>query len=302
MIIRYMRKMDLLKAMRTFVLVAEKESFSAASRELNLVTSAVSKQVSDLEAHYSSQLLYRTTRAMHLTDEGQYYIERFKEIIGRVDDLDDIANERQQKIAGHLRISAPPGSASLGFLQSTSDFVKSYPDVRISWMFVNRFVNMVEEGIDLSIRVGELPDSNLIAKRYSSMKVHFIASPAYIEKQGVPSHPDNLSQHQCLVDSSNRQPGRWRYIENGAEQQISVKAFMEANDGDAVAKFAADGHGIAYLPTFLMQSYLDSGQLKPILREFEIASSPVSLVFPANRLMNPALKTLIDYLMENKPE
>jgi len=293
--------MDLFKAMRTFVLVAEKQSFSAASRELNLVTSAVSKQVADLETHFSTQLLYRTTRTMHLTNEGEYYIEQFKDIIARIDDLEDIANQRQQKIAGHLHISAPQGSASLGFLQSASDFLKHYPNVRISWMFMNRFANMAEEGIDLSIRVGELPDSNLIARRYSAISVYFVASPEYIHKHGLPEHPKELLQHQCILDSSNRLPGRWRYMENGVEEHVAVDSFLAVNDGEIAAKFVADGHGIAQLPTFLMQSYLDSGQLLPILTDFEFAAAPVSLVFPANKLINPTLRTFIDYLVDNKP-
>ena len=293
--------MDLLKAMRTFALVAEKESFSLASRELNIVTSAVSKQVSDLEAHFTTQLLYRTTRAMHLTSEGEYYLEKFRDIISRVDNLEDISSKRQQKISGQLCISAPQGSTALGYLQSASHFLKRHPHVRISWLFLNRFVNMVEEGIDLSIRIGDLADSSLIARRYSSVNVHFVASPDYIKNQGLPGHPKELGEHQCLLDSSNRQPGRWRYRENGVEYQMAVKAFLQANDGKIAAKFASDGHGIAYLPTFVMQSGLDSGELVPILREFELAPTPVSLVFPANRLMNPALRALIEFLLENKP-
>jgi len=296
-----MRKIDILKSMRTFVVVTEKGSFSDASRELNIVTSAVSKQISDLEAHFSTQLLYRTTRAMHLTSEGEFFLEQFEDIIARVDNLEDIASERQQKISGQLCISAPQGSASLGFLQTANKFIKRHPDVRISWLFLNRFVNMVEEGIDLSIRIGELSDSSLIARRYASVKVHFVASPEYIESHGQPLHPKELRNHQCILDSSNQMPGRWRFRENQLEQQVSVKAFVQANEGGLVARLAVEGHGIAYLPAFLMQPYLDSGRLVPILRNFEFEPSPVSLVFPANRLVNPTLRTFIDFLIESKP-
>jgi DNA-binding transcriptional LysR family regulator len=296
-----MRKIDLLKAMRTFMLVAQKESFSDAARELNIVTSAVSKQVSELERHFSSQLLYRTTRAMHLTSEGRFYQAQFKDIIARIDNLEDITNERQQRVAGHLCLSAPQGSASLGYLKSTSDFIKKHPDVRVSWLFLNRFVNMVEEGVDLSFRIGELADSSLIARHYSSVNVHFVASPDYIKTHGLPLHPNELSQHQCIVDSSNRFPGRWRYLDKNGEQTITVQAFIQANDGEVAARFAAEGHGVTQLPTFLMNQYLETGELVPILSLFELASVPVSLVFPANRLMNPALRTLIEFLMANRP-
>ena len=283
--------------MRTFLLVIEKLSFSAASRELNLVTSAVSKQVSDLEKHFAVQLLYRTTRAMHLTAEGEYYREQFQAIIQRIDDLEDCSNERLQRIAGHLRITAPQGSEGLGLLERSSEFIKQYPDVRISWLFVNRFVNIVEEGIDLSIRVGDLADSSMIARHYCDIDVHFVASPDYIARHGAPSHPKELVQHQCIVDSSNRQPGRWSYRENGQEELQVVEAFIEANEGGVVASFAAKGHGIALLPSFLIQPYLDSGQLVSILQKYTPQPSPVSLVYASNRLANPALQAFIQCLL-----
>ncbi|WP_281556371.1 LysR family transcriptional regulator [Thalassomonas sp. RHCl1] len=295
------RKIDLLKAMKTFVLVLEKGSFSAASRELNIVASAISRQVSDLEEHFSCQLLYRTTRAMQLTAEGRYYLEQFKDVLARMENLEDLSHQRQQKVAGNIRISAPRGSAGLGFLKAASDFMKLHPQVKISWLFVNRFVNMVEEGVDLAIRVGELADSSFIARRYGQVKVNFVASEQYLKNRGSPGYPKELQQHQCIVDSSNRLPGRWRYREGGKEELVAVHAFVEANDGDIVARLAADGHGIAYLPSFLTQDYLDAGQLVPVLQDYAFDAAPVSLVYPANRLMNPALNALVSYLLEHKP-
>mgnify|MGYP000474394013 CR=1 FL=1 len=301
MIILMKRKIDLLKAMKTFVLVLEKGSFSAASRELNIVTSAISRQVSDLEEHFSCQLLYRTTRAMQLTAEGSYYLEQFRDVLGRMENLENVSHERQQRVAGHLRISAPRGSAGLGFLQAASDFIKQHPEVRISWLFVNRFVNMVEEGVDLAVRVGELADSSFIARRYSQVKVSFVASPEYLKQQGHPRHPKELQQHQCIVDSSNRLPGRWRYSEDGKEELVAVSGFAQANDGEVVARLAANGHGIAYLPAFLTREYRDSGRLVPVLQDYEFDAAPVSLVYPANRMMNTALNALVGYLLEHKP-
>ncbi|MCW8833137.1 MAG: LysR family transcriptional regulator [Colwellia sp.] len=291
------RKIDLLKAMATFTMVIDKGSFSAASRELNIVTSAVSRQVSDLEEHFSCQLLYRSTRAMSLTAEGKQYLEQFRDILNSVERLENKSDDLHRVLTGHLTISAPSGSASLGFLKSTSDFMKLHPRVKISWLFVNRFVDMVQEGIDLSIRVGELPDSSFIARRYGSAKVNFVASPSYIQQNGQPHHPNALKTHHCLVDSSNRYPLRWQYQENGKEQHASIDAFAEANDGDTVAKLAAEGLGIAYLPTFLTQAYIDNGTLLPILTEFEFEQIPVSLVYPAKLMINPLLKSLVDFIL-----
>lgn len=294
------RKMDLLKAITTFNVVINTGSFSAASRELNIVTSAISRQVSDLEQHFGCQLLYRSTRAMSLTAEGKQYLEQFRQILNSIERLESKADDLNNILSGHLTISAPSGSASLGFLRSTSDFMKLHPNVKISWLFLNRFVDMVQEGIDLSIRVGDLPDSNFIARRYSSTKVNFVASPNYIKEKGEPRHPDELKTHNCLIDSSNRHPLRWHYQEKSKPQYASVSAFAEANDGDAVASLAIEGLGIAYLPSFLTQRYLDSGELVEILNDFEFEKIPVSLVYPAKLMINPLLKSLIHHMLENK--
>ena len=293
------RKMDLLKAMSTFIIVIDKGSFSAASRELNIVTSAVSRQVSDLEEHFTCQLLYRSTRAMSLTAEGKQYLEQFRNIIGSVERLENKSDDLNRVLSGHLTISAPSGSASLGFLKSVNDFMKLHPKIKISWLFVNRFVNMVQEGIDLSIRVGELPDSNFIARRYGSTQINFVVSQQYINQHGKPKHPRELLKHHCLVDSSNRFPLRWRYQEEGKEYHVAIDSFAEANDGDIVAKLATEGLGIAYLPTFLTQQYLDNGALIPILTKFEFDRIPVSLVYPAKLMINPLMKSLVGYLLED---
>lgn len=293
------RKIDLLKAMTTFTVVIDKGSFSAASRELNIVTSAISRQVSDLEEHFSCQLLYRSTRAMSLTAEGMQYLQQFRNIIGSIEQLENKSDELNKVLSGHLTISAPSGSASLGFLESTTEFMNLHPKVKISWLFVNRYVDMVQEGIDLSIRVGELPDASFIARRYGSTKVSFVVSPQYLSKYGKPKHPKTLQNHHCLVDSSNRNPLRWHYQEDEKDKHVSIDAYTEANDGDIVAKMATKGLGIAYLPTFLTQRYLDNSTLIPILTDFEFEHIPVSLVYPAKLMRNPLLKSLVDYLLES---
>lgn len=294
--------MDLIKAMRTFLVVVEHQSFTAASQTLNLVTSAVSRQVSDLEKHFDCQLLYRTTRAMHLTAEGRFYLEQFKEVLARLDALEALTSVRQQKVTGHLRMTTPMSISRLGIQHKVSDFLCLHPDLKVSWMLVNRYVNLVEEGVDLAIRVGELPDSSLIARPFTTLCVHFVVSPNYLLKHGTPRHPKALTDHQCILDSSNRTPGRWRYSTDKGEQQVSVDAAVEVNDGRLAAEFAAAGHGIALLPDFLVQDYLDRGELVCILDDYKLPPVPVSLVYPANRMASPALKSLVSYLLEQPLE
>lgn len=290
--------MDLIRAMRVFRCVVEQQSFSAAARELNVVISAVSRHVTELEQHYGCRLLNRTTRSMSLTAEGQLYLSRFEAILESVDALEQDATERQQTVSGSLRITAPLHAAGYGVLQPrVSQFLTRYPDVKLNWLLLNRYVNLVEEGVDLAVRVGQLEDSNMVARPLGTLRVYFVASPAYLARAGTPESPADLTEHRCVVDSSNRQPGRWRYQGKRGEQTIAVPASLEVNDGSVAAQFAADGLGIACLPDFIVASWLERGELVRVLQNFEVPAIPLSLVYPANRLMSPALKALIDTLL-----
>lgn len=300
MIILMKRKMDLLKAINTFIKVADKNSFTAVARELNIVTSAISRQVADLESHFGCQLLYRTTRAMHLTAEGEQYYKEFREITEKIELLESKDEALDGTLKGQIKVSAPQGSEALGFLDAACEFLKQNPQVKVSWMFVNRYVNMVEEGIDLSIRMGELEDSSYIARRYKAVDINFVASPHYIETHGKPEHPSDLVKHLCITDSSNRQPNKWRYYENHKEQYVKLTSYTDTNNGETAARIAANGNGIAYLPSFLTQKYLLTGELVPVLQAYEFESLPASLVYPANLMMNRTLKAFVQFILDHK--
>ncbi|WP_084332561.1 LysR family transcriptional regulator [Marinobacterium jannaschii] len=286
--------MDLIKSLRIFTKVVEHQSFSAAARELNMVTSAVSRHVTELEQHYNCRLLARTTRSMRLTEEGRHYLTAFDALLRDVDALEQESQQRLHAISGQIRISAPLHIGHFGLQSLLSDFLCRHPAVKVSWLLLNRYVNLVEEGIDLAVRVGHLPDSSLIAHTLGKMALHFVASPAYLAAYGEPQHPRELRDHRCILDSGNRQPGRFSYQEAGRVQHISVSGAAEVNNGEAVARFAADGVGIAQLPDFLVSPLLAEGKLQILLKDYEPAPIPVSLVYPGNRLLSPALKALIE--------
>ena len=236
---------------------------------------------------------------MSLSAEGEYYLEQFNEIVDRLDSLENRVDDQHKTIAGHLRITAPPDAEQLGITRLVSTFVKKNPEVNITLMLLNRYVNLVEEGIDLAVRVHELTDSRLVARRFTELKVIHVASPDYLAKYGIPKHPKELSNHNCVIDNSIRKPGRWRYFEGGVERHVNITGQIEVNDGNVTAEYAADGHGIAFLPDFLVQRYLDSGKLIPILKLFQAPPAPVSLVYPANRMKNPVLSEIVQYLTNN---
>lgn len=292
--------MDLLKAMHTFRTVVEQRSFSGAARELNVVVSAVSRQVSDLEQRLGCKLLQRSTRSMTLTEEGREYLANIDDILERVDRLEQDVSERQQTIAGQLRITSSLHSRAMGLQPLISQFLQTYPDVRLSWLILNRYVNLVEEGIDLAIRVGELPDSGMIAREIGQIEIYFVASPDYLAHRGEPQTPKQLTAHRCILDGSNQQPGRWRYQSETGIKHVSVTDTIEVTNGELVADFAADDLGIACLPDFLVAQHLASGKLIRILQDYQVAAVPISLVYPANRIMKQAQRALIDFLVEHR--
>ena len=292
--------MDILRGIKTFQVVVEQGSFSKAANQLGVVVSAVSRQVSDLEAHFGCQLLYRTSRAMNLTAEGEYFLEQFGEVVERLDGLAQRADLNKQAISAHIRMSAPSDAEQLGITDLVSVFARQHPGVKVTLMLLNRYVNLVEEGIDLAIRVHELPDSRLVARRYTELNVHFVASADYLAKHGTPQHPKELSSHTCVLDGSTRTPTRWRYFESGAERHVTVSGAIEVNSGKLTADYSATGHGIAYLPDFLVQNHLESGALVTLLESLRAPPAPVSLVYPASRINNPTLSALVRHLLENR--
>jgi len=290
------RKIDLVKAMKIFVAVVDAKSFSGASGKLNLATSAISKNVSDLEDYYDCKLLNRNTRNMHLTSEGQHFLDEFKRILAQLNELKTGVSTRKNKIAGDLKITSPENAQGLGFDKKISDFILQYPDVNVIWHQQNRHTNIVEEGIDVAIRIGKLEDSNLIVQKISQVDNLIVASPTYLKKYGVPSHPSDLSHFPCIIEISNAHPWSWPYIENNLQNNVAVSGKVKLNKGETVAYFAVKGHGIARLPRFMMQEYLERGELIPILESYYTEPLDISLVYPKNSQNNVVLSTFIKYI------
>ncbi|MEM7208826.1 MAG: LysR family transcriptional regulator [Pseudomonadota bacterium] len=293
--------MDLFKAINTTLRVVDTGSLSAASRELNIAVSAISRQVSELEKHFDCTLLYRTTRTMKLTPEGEFFVAKFRQILGHVDELQDSLAERRQRVEGKLRITSPQNIGQMGINPHVASFMQKHPKVELSWMMVNRYVNLIEEGFDLAIRAGELDDSTFVSRRYGRFQMEFAASPEYLEKAGLPTHPRELVTHQCLLDSSLAQPGRIRYQENTEQKQVNVSGSFTLNQGHLLADFARLGLGVCHLPDFLLEGAKTRGELVPILEEYWQAPIDIFFVYPASKLTNTVVRAFIDHLLVHQP-
>ncbi|MGO9422397.1 LysR substrate-binding domain-containing protein [Roseiarcus sp.] len=291
--------MDQLAALRAFVAVAEAQSFSNAARALRIAKSAVSRQVSDLETDLGARLLHRTTRSLSLTEAGRAYFERATRILADLDDANRAVGELQAAPRGRLRISAPMSFGFLHLMPALSDFMARYPDVVVDLAMNDRFVDLVNEGFDVAIRIASLPDSSLIARRLAPARRVICASPSYLSAHGAPRSPNDLKTHVCLFNSNLPSAREWRFVSpDGAPLPVTVNGRLSVNNGDALRVAALRGQGLANLPTFIVGADLQSGALATVLDSFVAQDLSISAVYPHSRHLSPTVRALIDFLVE----
>lgn len=290
--------MDLLKSIDIFREVCNQMSFSQAANQLNLVPSAVSRQISELEKHLGVRLLQRTTRSISLTDEGRRYLEKMDAISQSVRELKGQKSEDQSN-EEHIRITAPPIFGPLFFADALNSYLQQHPKVSISATLVNREINLIEEGYDLALRVGELEDSNMVARMVGRFSLSVVASPKYVEIHGAPKHPKDLTAHNCIINTLTTSPRRWMFRESGRKFSVKVDGRCVANDDMLLQSYACSGLGIGYLPTYVTYDQVRKGNLILILEAFIPDPLPISVVYPSRHLLSTAKRKLIDHLIEN---
>lgn len=287
--------MDLLRSIHIFQQVAEQQSFSRAAENLNLVPSAVSRQISELEKWLGVRLINRTTRSLHLTEEGRIYLEKMGQIRHQVDELRSIQKD-DKEVKGHLRLSAPMTIGQYALPPALAQFKQSFPHVTLSISLMNRKVDLVEEGFDLAVRVGHLSDSSMVARNIGSMSFKTVASSAYLTLHGCPTNPKELTKHNCLVNSAVSNPKRWSYQMNGKNILVKIDGELEVNDSISLKTFALADQGIAQLPSFYVEQAIASQKLVEILSDYESQPLPINLVYPSQKLLSPAVRALIEFL------
>ena len=289
--------MDQLTAMKVFVTVVDEASFSAAAEKLNLSRTKVSKQVMDLESHLNARLLNRTTRRQSLTGSGRAYYERAKRILNEIEEADAEATNQSLTPRGSLRINAPTSFGISHVAPNLKGYMDRYPDVEIDLTLNDRFVDLVDEGYDMAIRIGELSDSSLIARRIASARAVACAAPAYLDQHGEPDHPTELESHDCLSYTLISAPNRWSFTRNGETVTANVAPRVVSNSGDAVAAAAIAGLGIIVQPSFIVGPALEDGRLREILPGYDAGLFGIYAVYPSGRLVSARVRTFIDFLI-----
>lgn len=291
--------MDRLTLMAIFVAVAEAQSFAGGARRLGLSAPAATRAVAALENRLGVKLLSRTTRHVRVTDAGQRYLEDAKRIIHDVDEADEAAAGINAAPRGQLAVTAPVLFGKLHVIPGIVEYLQRFPDMEISAMFLDRVVNLLEEGLDVGIRIGELPDSSMRAIRAGQVRWVLCAAPAYLEEMGVPQLPNELDRH-CLITTA---AGSWSAAEwkfGGGEKTQSYKARSRLciSSNDAAIEAAVRGLGIARVLSYQIAPLLAAGQLQALLTAHEPSALPVHVLHREGRHASAKVRTFVDFMVE----
>lgn len=290
--------MDKLMTMRVFVAVAQEGSFTAAGRRLGVSTKLASKYVQELEADLRTQLFNRTTRSVALTDVGRVYLERCRPILGQLDELDALVRDKQESLAGPIRLTAPTVFGATELSDALVPFLRRHKEVEIEMRLTDMRVALVEEGVDLAIRIGALRDSTLVVKKLSEMPLIVCAAPSYLDAAGRPQTPQALQTHQCLIDDNLTDARLWRFRRGAQEAAVQARGPLRANSPGALARLAAGGLGVARLPAYVARAPLADGRLEALLGDWETADFGLYALYPPNRHLTARVRALIDHLAE----
>ena len=289
--------MDRLTSMAVFVKSVEAGSLSGAARQMGLSQAMVSKHLRGLEGRVGVKLLNLTTRKLALTEAGARYYQRCLQILGDVEDADIEAMQLQSVPKGLVRLAAPLTFGELHLAPALADFLTAYPEIVLDVEFNDRFVDLLDGGFDLAVRIGQLPDSALIARKLGESHMLTCASPAYLERHGTPGHPSELTRHHCLWMHSVSTPGTWWYQEDGKQLLIDVTGPLRSNSMTMACHGALRSLGIVFGPAFVLRPWIASGSLKPVLTAFESQSLDIHAVYLGGRRVSAKVRLLIDFLI-----
>jgi DNA-binding transcriptional LysR family regulator len=288
--------MDRLDAMHLFVRVAELGSFSAVAQQLGLARSVVTRQIAALEAHLGVKLMARSTRRLALTSAGTAYLEKCRVILNLIESAEtDVAEERLTP-RGNIRLSVPLSFGIKRLAPLLLDFSRRYPEVGLDMDYSDRRVKLIEEGIDLSIRITRRLDGGDIARRIGSGRMHALASADYLARHGRPQHPAELVHHECLGYTAGGQMPSWQFIVDGQLESFAVRSRIQANNGDVLTEAAAQGLGITLQPDFIAEGWLAANRIEIILADYPVPELGIYAMLPSNRHVPHRVRVLMDFL------
>lgn len=290
--------MDRLTEMEAFAMVIDQGGFTDAARKMGISKSAVSKHVSSLEARLGARLLNRTTRRVSPTEIGLAYYDRARRVLNDAGEADALVTSMQSAPSGLLRISVATDFGVNHLSPVLGDFLTDFPDVNVNMVLNNRYVELISEGFDLAIRVGELEDSSMRARKLTETTRRMVGSPDYFKKYGRPTRIDELNDHKLLHYSSQSSGNVWKVpAPSGEVRQVRTAGWLSVNDGQSLLNAAVAGLGIAYLPSFLYANAMDQGLVVDAIPDLPVERQGIYAVYPPGRFTQPKVRAFIDFLV-----
>lgn len=290
--------MDRLHLINVFVAVVDANGFAGAARKLNISPPAVTRAISELEAHLGVRLLTRTTRVVRVTEAGARYVEDCRRILAELAEADESVSGLHAAPRGRLTLTAPVLFGALFVTPIVAEYLQRYPEVTTACWFLDRVVNMVDEGVDIAIRIGELPDSSLQAIRVGRVRRVICAAPDYLARHGIPQTPDELTAHTIVSASGVTPTPEWRLVENGAPKVVKLQPRMTTTTNDSAVAAAVAGFGLTRLLSYQVAEHVREGRLQIVLSEFETAPLPVHLVHREGRHASQKARAFLDLAIE----
>lgn len=289
--------MDTLTRMKAFKAVVDAEGFSAAARRIGKSKALLSKYVRELEDEVGVLMLNRTTRKFSLTDAGHQYYQSAIDILRQIEELESTVRETTKEAKGRIKLSAPRTFADSAMGRSLIDFMSAYPEIELEAHLDDRFIDIVDDGFDLAIRVTTLEDSSLIARRLANFKLIVAASPDLLKRVGRPKTPEDLSQLPCVTDTNGRWRHNWPFLrEDGSRYTVEVHGPLDANSPEMVKRTAVAGHGFAILPDLILENEIESGELVKIFEDEIPNNAAIYVVYPHRRYLPTRVRAFVDFI------
>lgn len=289
--------MDRFRSIQVFVKVAERGGFAAAARDLNMSPPAVTRAVAMLEDRLGTRLFVRTTRSVRLTESGERFLQDGRRILLELAEAEDAAVGAHATPRGDLRITAPVLFGRMHVTPILGEFLDRYPQVSARTLFVDRVVNLMDEGLDVAIRIGDLPDSGLTAVRAGTVRRVMFASPEYIETHGMPHHPRDLTDHRLIQSMALGASPDWPFLDNGKPISVALESRLRMNTNDAVIELALQGWGLSRLLSYQVAPYLADGRLQAVLSTFELPAMPVHVLHQEGCMVSARVRAFVDYMV-----
>jgi DNA-binding transcriptional LysR family regulator len=290
--------MDRIDAMQAFVAVADLQGFAPAARKLGLAPSGVTRLIAALEDRLGARLLQRTTRQVALTDVGARYLERIRRILADVEEAEGSVQAERTRPSGRLVVSAPVGFGRLHVSPVVSAYLARYPDVSGELRLSDQIINLVEDGVDLAVRIGHLADSTLVARHIGEMRRIVVASEGYLRERGEPDTPAAIASHATIQFGATAASPEWRFVEAGREVRVACTPRLITNSADAAIQYAEQGGGLTRVLAYQAADAIKAGRLRIVLEQFEQPPLPIHIVYPTSRLLSAKVRTFVDLVTE----